>query len=218
MAQFSLEQFRDAAVSLSKAAEQNPEDQAALVLLIATYGYLDRRDEAAAAIDRYNRIAAGLGRLPLTIWQNAASRLAELEALPLDLSVPADRERLIKGLQLAGVPGFLSMDTFGEKNKLPGAELRSVVFGHQLRGHDYEYRINADRFASITANGIANFSGNWGYWRDTLVAVEGDRLCIKSQYDPHCFDVFRHPDGSKAKLNEYILFSSRGAFMFSQVD
>jgi hypothetical protein len=92
------------------------------------------------------------------------------------------------------------------------------VFGHELRGHDYGCLLDADRFASVTADGIATLSGNWGSWQDTRTAIEGDRLCIKSEIDPHCFDAFRYPGGTREKLNEFILFSGRGAFMFSQVE
>ena len=46
------------------------------------------------------------------------------------------------------------------RTKLAAAELHSLVFGYELRGHDYGCRIDADRFASITADGTANFSGN----------------------------------------------------------
>jgi hypothetical protein len=115
------------------------------------------------------------------------------------------------------VPFLITKHALGEKNRLTGAELRSVVFGHQLRGHDYGYH-GSERSGSVTADGVANFSGDWGHWRETVAAIEGDQLCLKAQFDPHCFDVFRYPAGTKAKLNEYILFSSRGAFMFSQVD
>jgi TolB-like protein/class 3 adenylate cyclase len=215
MAQFGLERFEDAAASLSKASEMNPEDQSALAILVASYGYLGRKDDAARAIVEYNAAATRLGRLPLSIWDNAACGHAEV--LPISVSVAADRKRLTKGLHLAGVPGWTTAETLGAENRLKGPEVRSLLFGHELRGHDYGCLLDADRLASVTADGIATLSGNWGNWRDTRTAIEGDRLCIKSEIDSHCFAAFRYPGGTKEKLNEYILFSGRGAFMFSQV-
>jgi tetratricopeptide (TPR) repeat protein len=214
-AQFQLEQFQDAAVSLSRCAEMNPDDQGALAVLVAAYGYLARADEAALTIARYNIAAAKLGRLPLTIWDNSP---ASSNVLPIALSAPADRKRLAKGLQLAGVSPLVTHSALGEKNKLAAAELHSLVFGHELRGHDYGYRIDADRFASITADGIANFSGNWGQWQNVRVTIEEGKLCVPAQYFSMCFDAYRYPGGTKAKLNEYIFMDSRGwIFMFSQV-
>ena len=162
MAQFQLDQFQDAAVSLSKCVEKNPDDQWALAVLVAVYGYLARADEAALIIARYNIAAAKLGRLPLTIYDNSP---VQGGVLPIALSAPADRKRLAEGLRMAGVSPLVTHSVLGEKNKLAAAELHSLVFGHELRGHDYGYRIDADRFASITADGIANFSGNWASGR-----------------------------------------------------
>jgi TolB-like protein/Flp pilus assembly protein TadD len=62
-AQFQLEQFQDAAVSLSKCVEMNPDDQPALAVLVAAYGYLGRTNEAALIIDKYNIAAAKLAHL-----------------------------------------------------------------------------------------------------------------------------------------------------------
>jgi tetratricopeptide (TPR) repeat protein len=214
-AQFQLEQFQDAAVSLSKCIEMNPDDQPALAVLVAAYGYLGRTNEAAPIIARYNIAAAKLGRLPLTIWDNSAVAGG---VLPIVLSAPADQKRLAKGLQLAGVSPFFTPGVLGEKNKLTTSELRSLVLGHELRGHDYGYRIDADRFASITADGIATFSGNWGQWRNVRVTIEEDKLCVPAQYFSMCFEAYRYPGGAKTKLNEYIFLDSRGwTFMVSQV-
>ena len=137
----------------------------------------------------------------------------------LPIATPVDPKRLTKGLLLAGVPVSATSDLLGEKNKLTASELRLLVFGHKLRGHDYGYRVDADRTASVTADGIANFSGNWGQWRDTAAVIEGDQLCIRGQYDSRCFTAYRNPRGTKAKLNEYVFFyKSDWYYMFSQVE
>jgi hypothetical protein len=98
---------------------------------------------------------------------------------------------------LAGLSLFVTADDLGSKNKLTTAELRSLVVGHQLRGHTYGYSIDADRFASITADGIANFSGNWGSWQNVAVRIEGGQLCIPAQFYPKCFEAYRYPAGPR---------------------
>jgi Tfp pilus assembly protein PilF len=226
MAQFQLEQFADAADSLSRASAMNPDDLWSLAGLVATDGYLGRKNEAATAIAHYNAAAAKLGFLPLSIWGNwnagGSSSFpisSDWEMLPIPISVRADQHRLAEGLQLAGVPLFETEDAVGSKNKLTTAELHSLVVGHELRGHEYGYSIDADRFASITADGIANFSGDWGSWKEVAIRIEGGQLCLRAQFYPACFDVYRYPGGTKAKLNEYITLRhpNGGVFTFSQV-
>jgi tetratricopeptide (TPR) repeat protein len=223
MAQFQLEQFPDAAASLSRASAMNPDDLWSLAALVATDGYLGRKNEAATAIAHYNAAAAKLGFLPLSVWGNYITEGSftsnAYETLPIPIWVRADQHRLAEGLRLAGVSLFETEDALGSKNKLTTAELHSLVVGHQLHGHNYGYSIDADRFASITADGIANFSGDWGSWKDAAIRIEGSQLCIRAQFYPACFDVFRYPGGTKAKLNEYILRRTPGdyVFPFSQV-
>jgi hypothetical protein len=218
MAQFQLEQFPDAAASLSRASAMNPDDLWSLAALVATDGYLGRKNEAAIAIAHYNAGAARLHVLPLSVWQNT-----EMDwALPIPILFGADRHRLEVGLELAGVSVFLTEDVLGSKNKLTTAELHWLVVGHELHGHEYGYSIDADRFASITADGIANFSGDWGSWKDVAIRIEGGQLCLPAQFYPACFEVYRYPGGTKARLNEYILRSTQGStrgwvWTFSQV-
>src|SRR5439155_15457685 len=122
-------------------------------------------------------------------------------------------------LQSAGVRLFLRSDTVDQRSKLTTSELRSLVFGHKLQGHYTGYRVDADRFASVTVNGIANFFGSWGYWRDAPATIEQDQLCIRGEYDSACFIAYRNLGGSRAKLNEYLFFGPRGGvYAFSQVE
>jgi hypothetical protein len=130
MAQFQLEQFPDAAASLSRASAMNPDDLWSLAALVATDGYLGRKNEAATAVAHYNAAAAKLGFLPLSVWGNytAGSGSASLsETLPIPISVRADRRRLAEGLQRAGVSLYLTADDLGSRNKLTTAELRSLA-------------------------------------------------------------------------------------------
>jgi tetratricopeptide (TPR) repeat protein len=97
-AQFGLEQFEDAAASLEKATRSNPDDEIGFLFLGATYGYLGRKEEAAAAIAAYNEIVGTVGKPPIT------ARFAWHMFINMPLS---DRDRLFNGLTLAGVPDLM---------------------------------------------------------------------------------------------------------------
>ena len=94
-AQFSLEQFEDAKASLEKATRSNPDDELGFLFLGATYGYLGRKPEAASAIAAYNALKKTQGQPPIT---------ARLAWYLLAYVHRPDRDRLFKGLLLAGVP------------------------------------------------------------------------------------------------------------------
>jgi len=92
MAQFQLEQFPDAAASLSRASAMNPDDLWSLAALVATDGYLGRKNEAATAIAHYNAAAAKLGFYPLSVWGNfsavfpGGSYNGEFPPIPISIS------------------------------------------------------------------------------------------------------------------------------------
>ena len=94
-AQFSLEQFEDAKASLEKATRSNSDDEIGFLFLGATYGYLDRKSEAASAFAAYDALVKVQGHPPITArfgWH----LMGYIHRL--------DRDRLYKGLLLAGVP------------------------------------------------------------------------------------------------------------------
>ena len=97
-AQFNLEQFDDAAASLERGVQATPDDAFASLFLAATYGYLGRKQDAAAAIAAYNAIYAVRGSPPIT---------ARFAWYLVGYTQRADRDRLFKGLLLAGVPELL---------------------------------------------------------------------------------------------------------------
>ena len=68
LAQFSLEQFEEAAASLEKATRLNPGDEYPFIALAATYGHLGRKQEGSTAIARYNDLELARGGVPLSIF------------------------------------------------------------------------------------------------------------------------------------------------------
>ncbi|MGH6893480.1 MAG: adenylate/guanylate cyclase domain-containing protein [Dongiaceae bacterium] len=95
LAQFGLERYEEAAVSLEQATQLNANDSSGLLLLGAAYGYLGRKNEAKSAIAAYDALGRRHGRPPITATF-AWGTWSYLKR--------ADQDRLFKGLLLAGVP------------------------------------------------------------------------------------------------------------------
>jgi adenylate cyclase len=98
MAQFGMKRLDAAAVSLEKGIALNPDDNWSQRLLLATYGLLGRRADAAKLLDTIKgREQRGLlaSRDPLTVTASAFS---------CPFANRADAERFADGLRKAGVP------------------------------------------------------------------------------------------------------------------
>jgi adenylate cyclase len=110
LAQFGMERFDDAAMSLTQASRADPEDERALILLAATYGHLGRIEEAESAIGQANELrrnrqkdlAEGPLRVGLDVFLVGRYTLDDVNLWPF--MEQADRDRLRHGLRLAGLP------------------------------------------------------------------------------------------------------------------
>ncbi|MGE0118646.1 MAG: adenylate/guanylate cyclase domain-containing protein [Dongiaceae bacterium] len=202
-AQFALGQFEDAAAAFEETVQLSPDDEYGYLLLAAAYGQLSRTKEAAAAVARHNEINIRRGGIPVTI--DYASYMNFIRT--------ADRRRFLDGLRKAGVPEFLFRSEFAEKNRLTADEIRQLFFGNRLRGRSL--RSGAERAASVTKDGHAAISGDWGNFADSDLGFDGDQVCFYKRY---CGDVFRNPGGTKASENEFIWYNNGRAFTFAQVD
>src|SRR5262249_21596316 len=164
LAQFGMEQYADAASALERATAANPEDEYAFELLAATYGHLGRKAEGEAAVARYNGIRVARGQTPLT-----------LDDIPsLLLRTFSDRNRLKKGLRLAGVPPFLLIGEFAEQNALSAEQARTLLFGHRLHGRSPW--TGQENIASFTASGVVTASGAWTWTNGSTVVFRDDQL------------------------------------------
>ena len=93
IAEFGMERFAKAAHSLERASALNPDDRWSFRLLLATYGLLGRRQEAA-----------GLLKTEGKSWQGFDPLTVRSVAFWYPFRQPADNERLAEGLRRAGVP------------------------------------------------------------------------------------------------------------------
>ena len=201
-AHFALGQFDEAAASFEEAVRLSPDDEYTSLLLAAAYGQLRRTKDAAVAVARHNEVNVRRGGVPVTLDQ----------APDLYFVRTADRRRYLEGLRLAGVPESLFRGEFADKNRLTAAEARQLFFGKTLRGRSLW--TGAQRTASVTKDGRATISGDWGTFPDSDLAFYGDQLCF---YKNYCGDVFRNPGGTKAAGNEFIWYNGQ-AYTFAQVE
>ena len=130
----------------------------------------------------------------------------------------ADLDRLRQGLRLAGVPDQLSEGEFAAHNKLNDAEIRLLVIGHRLHGRSIF--TGEERSAAVTADGIAEASGEWvsgGPLSGGAVRIENDELCYKFGVVRFCGPVLRNPGGTRSMENEFI-WETGSPFTFSQIE
>jgi TolB-like protein/Flp pilus assembly protein TadD len=93
LAEFGLERFEAASISLSKALELNPEFKRPAAILAPTYIYLNRKEDASKALEVYLSEYGGP-------WANTSS----IVPLYFTYKHESDKERLVNGLLQAGMP------------------------------------------------------------------------------------------------------------------
>jgi len=113
LAQFNMEQFKQAAEALRRATQGNPEDDRALILLAAAYGQLGLVEEARFAVEAQNlvrerwstqRSDKDIAQQGIETYLLGPYTLEDVDSWLFHES--SDRERLREGLRLAGVPEF----------------------------------------------------------------------------------------------------------------
>jgi tetratricopeptide (TPR) repeat protein len=123
-AQFDLGEYAEAAVTLERATELNPDDDRSFVYLAAAYGYLGRDTDSIAAVDRMNRLRSENRWGTLTIEEVNRWRWA------------GDRKRLKQGLVLAGVDSgygwYSRVRNSGDSMDIEGAAVIGIEQARQL--------------------------------------------------------------------------------------
>jgi TolB-like protein/rhodanese-related sulfurtransferase len=111
-AQFALERFKDAAVTLERAVARNPDNEWAWVYLAATYGHLGTTEDGEAALETYNelRIQHGLAEFVLEQVDHWRLGRPDRDRVRTGLSKIPDPEWKVlitrgpEGLEVQGVP------------------------------------------------------------------------------------------------------------------
>ncbi len=130
--------------------------------------YFGRKQDAQATIARFSEIKISRGGMPPDILD-----------IPYGFSNDGDRDRVTKGLLLAG----MNFNAFDEKYaaKYQGtAQTKFALFfiGHKVHGHNHQQA--TERSASVSTEGVISMSGDWGNVTGGTLLLEGDLLCVRS--------------------------------------
>jgi hypothetical protein len=207
LARFSLQRYEEAAALLERAlAASGTDDYYNLLPLAASYGHLGDAAKAAAVRRKLDQFAVRAGDRTVT---------GLLARTIFPFKEKADTERLLDGLSKAGVPELPFGFDARSKDRLTGSEIKSLVFGHELRGHEVQ-PVSAPDFVRVTDN-----DGSAGITIDASTVhgvskIEGDAICTWARGEGRwCQAVFRNPGGTVENRNQYNLVSHWSLFQFS---
>jgi len=202
-AHFCLGQYEKAVTFLERAVKHIPEYKELYSFLAASYAHLGRDPEARAAFHNYIE------------HTDAPTLYFRMKWYPFKEQEVADR--FASGLLKAGImEGSFKYYKLFKEEKLPAEKIREVMFGRTRSGFlDYNFEID------ITKDGKSTFRS--GSPPDVgKVWIEGDMFCFQWNvfYDGKkcCCTVFRNPEGTPEKNNEYLDACDSSIFTWSPVD
>jgi adenylate cyclase len=173
-----------------------------LYLLVAANGLLGRMEGAAQARKELEQLAG-----------NPTAHQA-MHNLPFEQK--ADMDRMREGLSKAGVPRFAV--SLGEEDRLNGEQIRSLVFGHTLRGKQVA-PTEESYFRETALDGRARTTIGSSFSETGTSTVQGDMLCTlwDSDVEVTCLALFRNPGGTPEQQDAFVLLAPSGSHVkFSQ--
>ncbi|MEJ2589758.1 MAG: tetratricopeptide repeat protein, partial [Deltaproteobacteria bacterium] len=205
VAHFSMGQFDKAVELINRALTYNPKTHKILGILASAYAYLGHEKEARDSLQDYLR---GFEARP-----NLNGIMSEWP-----FKDPKDADLLAEGLIKAGLPGRASdYCKVLLENKLSGGEIRKLLFGHTMEGLVYGREDNKWSLYR-TKDGAVEYMDTIRY--DTGKSwIEGDSLFTKYRnlYEglKITSEVYRNPDGTSKKMDEYFIVWDWGITPFS---
>jgi adenylate cyclase len=209
LAEFSQGMFDEAVRSIEKMNLESPEPWAkfyALQVLVSACAHLGQTDKAAAYLKKFREVLA---------WRQQGQPNLLITQDYMVFKELADTERLLEGLSKAGVPD-LPPSGHDPKNRLTGAEIRDLIFGHEISG-----RLTFPRFLpmqrSISVEGalsetLGTQTLNGTSW------LQGDFLCSALAGElTSCWAIFRNPFRTPGRQDEYEAVHRWQRFEFSVV-
>ncbi len=213
LAEFGQGKFDDAVRSIEKMDLQSPDPRAkfyALQVVISAYGHLGRTDQAAAALDMFRKVVARR-------MEYEPSQLLTQEHMVFKNT--ADIERLLAGLAKAGVPELPALAAVGmnPKDRLTGAEIRSLMFGHETRGKlVFDQFLPMQRTTSIDGT-VSETIGQ--KTRSGTSWVQGNLLCNAFPVElTSCGAIYRNVFRTPGRDDEYKAVYRWDQFEFSVVN
>jgi TolB-like protein len=214
LAYFSLNRYEEAVASFEKIEPEAKEtsywdfwsNHNGLVLLISAYEQLGQDANADKARERLKPYLAILQDPEYTGLMAAGE---------FPFKHYPDLERVLAGLRKAGLPELSFGYDPASPERLDGAAIKALLFGHEIQGRNLG---TGETYRRITeTDGTTRI--NVGEWSDTgRSQVEGDLMCFSypSRFR-FCAFVLRNPTGTLAQKNEYFIITQWDRFEFSVV-
>jgi adenylate cyclase len=212
VAHFAKGQLTETVSMIERALKHNPKLPRITPILLASLAHLGQEMQAKAELEKLKKS----GNFDLN-FRSIMFNFPFQDAEVLD--------RLVVGLREAGLPAVdFNYYKLFQKNMLDGEAIRELTFGqkvfetwvHKGIPHWIERTENGEATWSSDPDKKGDFYGSGRSW------IEDDMLC--DQWDisvsglKHCMSVFRNPEGTQDKKNEFIAASDFGFKLISPVD
>ena len=216
LAEFGQGKFEDAIRSIEKMDLESPEPWAkfyALQVLISAYAHLGRTSQAASALERFRKLVVAM----------RTDEYQPNQLITQDYMVfknEADIERLLAGLTKGGVPDLppVALSGMRPEDRLTGAEIKSLIFDHELRGrttlHDLGFlpiQLTTSANGAVTET-VGTSTRQGRSW------VQGNFLCnVFSAELTSCGAIFRNALRTPGREDQYKAVSRVMHYEFSVV-
>jgi adenylate cyclase len=208
LALFAQDRLPEAIRTFDEALQLNPDLPLLRLYLASAQALSGKLEEAKAMVAAFSEARVRAGGLPFVM---VLLRGDDQEIL---FKVP-ERSRLLQGLHKLNIPYDFKDKAF-DGQRLTGAEIDALVFGHRIHGWS-EYGAS-EHGAFISADGSSALAfGDWSVGSGSA-HVKDDRLCLVWATTSFCSAILRNSGGTKAKENEYILLLDSWNYPFSRVD
>jgi adenylate cyclase len=201
------ERWEETIPLMERFIKYNPGSAFGYLMLTISYAKTGRIEEARAILDK------GTKGWPSTM-KNVRFMMTMFPYKDLRVT-----ERFAEGYVKAGVPGGpTGFYKISAENRLTGEELRKLFFGRKvaganmITGKQWSVERSKDGKAAIRDGDKSDIGKSW---------IEEDMLCdqwdnlLESLRD--CWVVYRNPEGTPEKNDEYLGAPGYGIYPFSQV-
>jgi adenylate cyclase len=208
LALFAQDRLPESIRTFEEALQLNPDLPLLRLYLASAQAQSGKLAEANAMVAAFNAERVKAGGLPFT--------MVLLQGNEHELVFKAiERTRLLQGLRKINIPYNFTDKAF-DGQRLTGAEIDALVFGHRIHGRSEPGA--SEHGAFISADGSSAMAyGGWSVGSGSA-HVKDDKLCLVWSSTFFCSEVLRNPGGTKAKENEYILLLDGWHYPFSRAD
>lgn len=198
----------EALAAVESARTHNPKQIRYAAIHAATLAELGRVKEAKGAFEEYREGLINFDRLN---WMTFYWPFEDAKNV----------ERLTNGLLKAGlVDSTHHYYTVSPQNRLRSDQIKDLIANKVMIGADYgpagsweEFQVTRDQNAQVVNQDILT------YFREGKTRVVNNLLCDPwYAYGDYCVAIYRNPDGTSERKNEYVFFTLDGIFTFSVFD